>query len=163
MPHPDAVAHTGAHVVTEFLAGIVLITAGLLIGWLFARRRRLWQTSGVVIGAPGDAVASLRHHLFVTAAAFGLAGIALAAAPLLRPADARAGVSDGVALLLGIVFAGAALVLAGIALFGPSRLDPARVQLLRTAFSVATVPLVGIAFLAAVVTLAVPGVPLAGH
>ena len=156
MPHADPSTHSAAHVVAEFLAAIVLIAAGLIILGLLARRRRLGRTSGVVLGATTDPARSLRTALSVTAVGLALASIVLATAPLLRPREAGPQVPDTVAVVLGIMFALVAVGLLAAARFGLGGLTPARLLGLRTAVSVAAVPLVGVAFLAAVVALAVP-------
>jgi hypothetical protein len=151
MPHVDPAAHDAAHLVSEFLAAIVLTAAGLVILGLAVRRRRLGGPAPVSVAAAVDAAASVRSTLLVIATVTAVAGVAIALAPILR-ADAPETLT-----LLGASFGGIALGLLGVARFSVPRLEGAPLRTLGTALSVGAVPVVGVAFLAVVVALSAPG------
>ena len=163
MPHHDPAAHDAAHLVTEFLAAIVLIAAGLVILGLYARRRSRGRTSDVVIARPSDPVASVRAMLLLIATWTAVAGIAIALAPILRAEPtAAAGVARAgpdILAMLGVLFCGIALGLLGVARFSVPRLGDVPLLRLRTGLSVAAVPAIGVAFLAVVVALSASGAP----
>lgn len=147
------------HLVAEYVATIVLIGAGLLILGLLARRQRLGRPSPVALATPADPAASVRATLFAIAICLAIAGAALA----LGATQAHAAGSVG--QRLGVGFGMLALVVLAAARFGVGRLDHASMLRARTALSIAIVPIVGVAFLAVVVTLAAPSSAgiIAGH
>ena len=157
MSHADPMAAGlthGAHVLVESIAAVVLIAAGLVVLGLMVRRSRLGLTSSVVLSSPADAVdalGSVRSALVLIACGLAVAGLGLLVSPAASPA-ARG---------LGLALVAVAVLLLALGRSHLERRSGPWLNAVRTALSVAIVPVVGLAFLALLLTVAQPAVQTA--